>query len=84
MLLTTHDLAEAERLADRILVLAGGRTVADGSAEALARRVGREAQVSWSVDGQRFVDSTTDATAYVRRLLAQHGDERRTALEVVA
>ena len=75
VLLTTHDLAEAERLADRILVLAGGRIVADGSAEALARRVGREAQVSWSVDGQRFVDSTTDATAYVRRLLAQHGDE---------
>ena len=74
VLLTTHDLSEAERLADRILVLAGGRIVADGSAEELARRVGREAQVSWSVDGARFVDSTTDATAYVRALLAQHGE----------
>lgn len=31
--------------------------------------------MSWSIDGQRFVDSTTDATDYVRRLLAQHGDE---------
>lgn len=74
VLLTTHDLSEAERLADRIVVLAGGRIVADGSAEELARRVGREAQVSWSVGGQHFVDSTTDATGYVRALLAQHGD----------
>ena len=74
VLLTTHDLAEAERLSDRILVLAGGRVVADGSAEELARRVGREAQVTWTVDGERFVHSTGDATAYVRGLFAQHGD----------
>ncbi|NLF05643.1 MAG: ABC transporter ATP-binding protein, partial [Actinomycetales bacterium] len=31
VLLTTHDLAEAEKLADRILILSGGRIVADGS-----------------------------------------------------
>jgi ABC-2 type transport system ATP-binding protein len=35
ILLTTHDLDEAEKLADRILILAGGRIVADGSAEHL-------------------------------------------------
>src|SRR2546426_180016 len=29
ILLTTHDLDEAEKLADRILILAGGRIVAD-------------------------------------------------------
>ncbi len=40
ILLTTHDLDEAEKLADRILILADGRIVADGSAEALARRRG--------------------------------------------
>lgn len=33
IVLTTHDLHEAERLADRILVLTDGRIVADGTAE---------------------------------------------------
>jgi ABC-2 type transport system ATP-binding protein len=33
ILLTTHDLDEAEKLADRILILAEGTIVADGSAE---------------------------------------------------
>ena len=37
ILLTTHDLDEAERLADRILILAGGTIIADGSADELAR-----------------------------------------------
>ena len=36
ILLTTHDLDEADKLADRILILAGGRIVADGSADELA------------------------------------------------
>ena len=35
ILLTTHDLDEAEKLADRILILNGGRIIADGSADAL-------------------------------------------------
>jgi ABC-2 type transport system ATP-binding protein len=33
ILLTTHDLDEAEKLADRILILASGRIVADGPAD---------------------------------------------------
>ncbi|HSS35325.1 MAG TPA: ABC transporter ATP-binding protein [Patescibacteria group bacterium] len=31
VLLTTHELADAERLADRIAIVAGGRTIADGT-----------------------------------------------------
>src|SRR5690606_4457762 len=42
VLLTTHDLDEAEKLADRILILAGGRIVADGSADQLSRQVSRK------------------------------------------
>jgi ABC-2 type transport system ATP-binding protein len=87
ILLTTHDLDEAERLADRILILAGGRIVADGSADELARRVAGEAQVKWSCNGEHFVHATPDATGFVRNLFLQHGEliqdleVRRASLE---
>ncbi|OLT12701.1 multidrug ABC transporter ATP-binding protein [Pseudonocardia sp. CNS-139] len=87
ILLTTHDLAEAEKLADRILILAGGRIVADGSAEALAREVAGRTEVRWSRGGERFVHATDDATGFVRRLLTEPGEEvgdlevRRATLE---
>ena len=48
VLLTTHDLSEAEKLADRILILASGRIVADGSPDALARRIRASAEARWS------------------------------------
>jgi ABC-2 type transport system ATP-binding protein len=80
ILLTTHDLDEAEKLADRILVLAGGTIIADGSADELAQRITAEAEVRWTLHGERFVHSTSDATKFVRELLAQHEDV--TALEV--
>jgi ABC-2 type transport system ATP-binding protein len=87
ILLTTHDLAEAEQLADRILILAEGCIVADGSADQLARQVSTQAEVRWSRGGERFVHATPDATRFVRELFAQYGDEvadlevRRASLE---
>jgi ABC-2 type transport system ATP-binding protein len=87
ILLTTHDLDEAEKLADRILILAGGRIVAEGSADALARQVAGKAEVHWSRDGEYFLHSTEDPTRFVRELFAQHGEEigdlevRRASLE---
>src|SRR3712207_3261430 len=87
ILLTTHDLAEAERLADRILVLAGGRIVADGSAESPTRQVAGTSAVRWPLHGVRFVHATVDATPCVRHLFEQHEDEvadlevRRASLE---
>jgi ABC-2 type transport system ATP-binding protein len=80
ILLTTHDLDEAEKLADRVLILAGGRIVADDSAEGLARRVAGEAQVTWTRRGEHFVHATADATGFVRQLLAE--DEEVEDLEV--
>ncbi|MFD4430842.1 ABC transporter ATP-binding protein [Nocardia sp. NPDC058497] len=87
VLLTTHDLDEAEKLADRILILAGGRIIADGSPDELSRSIAGEAQVSWTVDGQRFVHTTTESTKYVHELFKQHGEAiadlevRRASLE---
>jgi ABC-2 type transport system ATP-binding protein len=87
ILLTTHDLDEAERLADRILILAGGRIVADGSADELGELVTREAAVKWREEGVAHAERTPDATRFVRELLARPGAEitdlevRRATLE---
>jgi ABC-2 type transport system ATP-binding protein len=70
ILLTTHDLDEAEKLAERILILAGGRIIADGSPDALARAAATTAEVKWTQDGVRQVHATDDATAFARKLLA--------------
>ncbi|GAA0476125.1 multidrug ABC transporter ATP-binding protein [Actinoplanes capillaceus] len=74
IMLTTHDLDEAEKLADRILILAKGGIVADGSADELSRRVAGETEIRWTREGQRFVHSAADATGFVRELFRQHGD----------
>ncbi len=87
VLLTTHDLDEAEKLADRILILHGGRIIADGSADELSRRVAGESEIRWTRGGRRFVHSAVNPTPFVRELLVQHGDEvadlevRRNSLE---
>jgi ABC-2 type transport system ATP-binding protein len=75
VLLTTHDLDEAEKLADRILVLNGGRIVADGTAAELARRIAGEDEVRWARDGRRYVDRTPDSTTFARELFARYGDD---------
>jgi broad specificity phosphatase PhoE len=62
ILLTTHDLSEAEKLADRILILAGGRIIAGGSPEDPRPRRGHRGTVRRSRDGQHFDESTADAT----------------------
>jgi ABC-2 type transport system ATP-binding protein len=87
IVLTTHDLDEAERLADRILILAGGQIIADGSADELSRRMSTQAEVRWSRDGQRFVHPADEPTRFVRDLFRQYGESiedlevRRASLE---
>ena len=87
ILLTTHDLDEAEKLADRIIILNGGRIVADGTAEELAQRIAGQDEVRWVYDRRRFTQSTSDSTAFARELFAQYGEAiselevRRASLE---
>jgi ABC-2 type transport system ATP-binding protein len=75
ILLTTHDLDEAEKLADRIVILAGGRIIADGSADELSRRMSGESEIRWTRDGARYVHSAANATPFVRDLFRQYGDD---------
>ena len=81
ILLTTHDLAEAEKLANRIVILAGGRLIAEGSPLELTHAVTGTTEVRWVQDGQRHVHASEDATTYVRQLLEREG-EAVTELEV--
>lgn len=87
ILLTTHDLQEAEKLADRIVILSAGRIIADGTAEELARRIAGEDEVRWTCDGQHFARSTGESTAFAFELFKRYGDAiadleiRRSSLE---
>ncbi|WP_407921470.1 ABC transporter ATP-binding protein [Actinomadura soli] len=74
ILLTTHDLPEAEKLAGRILILTEGRIVADGTAEELARQIVGEDEVRWTLHGQRHERTARDSTRFVFDLFKEHGD----------
>ena len=82
VVMTTHDLDEAEKIADRILVLDEGRIVADGSADQLAREFTTAAEVHWTSGGQRHVHAARegDPSDFVRDLLFKNPDV--TDLEV--
>jgi ABC-2 type transport system ATP-binding protein len=47
VLLTTHELAEAERMADRVVIVDGGREVAEGTPAGLASAGGGAGEVSF-------------------------------------
>ncbi len=50
ILLTTHDMAEADRLCDRIGILDGGRLVAEDTPDGLKARVARETDLAPTLD----------------------------------
>ncbi len=87
ILLTTHDLDEAEKLSDRILILAGGAIVANGSAGQLAKDISNQTAVTWTQEGQQHIHRTSQAVAFTRTLLTQYSDGisdleiRRASLE---
>jgi ABC-2 type transport system ATP-binding protein len=74
VLLTTHDLVEAEKLADRISVIVGGRVIADGTSEQLSQQIGGADRVRWVLGGRRHEQATADSTRFARELFRLHGD----------
>jgi ABC-2 type transport system ATP-binding protein len=80
VLLTTQYLEEADRLADRVAILDGGRIVADGTAAELKRRVASKRLELVLRDG-RTLDVPTDGSASHVRALLDELDPGRDAVE---
>jgi ABC-2 type transport system ATP-binding protein len=76
ILLTTHYLEEAERLADRVAVIAAGRIIEVATPAALGGRQDAEATVSWTdPGGLRRSVRTAEPTRKVTELAATLGGE---------
>lgn len=71
IMMTTHDLAEAEKVADRLLILAGGAIVADGTPDALRLQLSRSSEVRLRDvgTGAVTVHASPDPTAYLTEML---------------
>ena len=100
VLLTTHYMDEAEHLSDRIVVIAGGRIAAEGTAADLATQVKLQTRISWDPaevpidalpDGLRSAVTTgeqlsieTDDVTAVVHALSSWAVDNSTSLESLA
>jgi len=80
ILLTTHYLDEAQQLADRGGIIAGGELVALGAIDELGGADARVPIVRWVENGVPRQERTTEPGAFVARLAAQGEPDR---LEVI-
>ncbi|MGN6275932.1 MAG: ABC transporter ATP-binding protein [Solirubrobacterales bacterium] len=68
--LTTHYMDEAQRLADRVTIIAAGRIVARGTPADLGRRDEGETTIRYRADGREVTVQTTTPTKALQELTA--------------
>ena len=68
VLMTSHHLAEAERLASRVVIMGRGRVFANGTVTELRERFSGAAQVTWREAGERQVHVTSSPEGFVKTL----------------
>ncbi len=83
ILLTTHYLDEAARLADRVGVIAGGRMVAIGPVDEIGGADSRTPVVRWRERGESFELRTDAPGTHVARLVAAGDGAEPEGLEVI-
>jgi ABC-2 type transport system ATP-binding protein len=69
--LTTHYMDEAQRLADRVAVIAGGEIVARGTPEDLGDRESRPARISYRENGREVELETTTPVQTLNELTSR-------------
>ncbi len=82
--LTTHNLAEAESLCDRILILVKGRVVAEGTAAEIRERVAKARRLSVVLSGDAPADALRKACPAVQAAAFAEGTWRLEVRETHA
>jgi ABC-2 type transport system ATP-binding protein len=92
IVLTTHYMDEAQRLADRVAIIARGQIVARGTPEDLGERESQPATISYRLDGKEVsvetatpVEALNELTGWAleRGVELEHLEVRRSSLEDV-
>jgi ABC-2 type transport system ATP-binding protein len=76
--LTTHYMDEAQRLADRVTIIAGGKIVARGTPQDLGERESGETTIRYRADGREVVLQTATPVQALHELTGKalaHGEE---------
>lgn len=63
--MSTHDLAEAEKLATRVLIMNRGRLIADDTVANLRKKLSGMAEVVWDEGGKTFVHVTDTPEKFI-------------------
>jgi ABC-2 type transport system ATP-binding protein len=75
VVLTTHYMDEAQRLADRVAIVARGEIVARGAPEDLGDRESRPATISYRLDGEEVRVKTDDPVRALNELTGRALDQ---------